>query len=126
MHEQIVTLQHALNTAGDALPTKVAEVIKAEFTAASPSTDLKKFSDEYAAKHKGDVAASIAAIKARKVLGEDKAKYEADLAGLLKADKITFEEAAGILDTLKAWGSREAEGARAAAREKWPEVTGFA
>ena len=110
------------------LPPKVQEVIKSEFTAIAPSTDLEEFNDEFLAKHKGSVPHAIAAIKMKELVDEevDQASVEKELASLLAAPGITFEDAQTILTVLRGSRSKELDGFKKKAAEKWPEVTAFA
>ncbi|KAH7357736.1 N-terminal acetyltransferase A complex subunit nat1 [Plectosphaerella cucumerina] len=124
VHERTVEFQHALKDSSASIPAKVKEVIDAEFQA--PSGDLAKFNQEYLDKNKTSPAHVLAAIKARKVLGQSLAETEEQLLALLDSEGVTFELAGTILDTLKTWRSKETAAFRSKAQGKWPGVTLFA
>jgi peptide alpha-N-acetyltransferase len=115
-----------LNSALDSLPAKVQEALKAEFTAIPASADLKKLNAEFLEKHSNSATHRIAAARAAKVLGEQRTSYEKILAEALRADSITFVDAAAVLEQLRNWRSTEVTSFQKAAHEKWPEVTLFA
>ncbi|OLN88039.1 N-alpha-acetyltransferase 16, NatA auxiliary subunit [Colletotrichum chlorophyti] len=124
VHERIVEFAHVVKPALESLPAKVQELIKSEFT--PPSADLKKYNEEFLEDNKSKPSHVVAALKTRKVLGEDRSKVESDLANVVKAPDATFELASEVYDLLKAWRSSEAENLKKAAHERWPEVTIFA
>ncbi|KAK8085516.1 TPR-like protein [Apiospora hydei] len=128
VHEHTIRFLTAIRSKMASLPPKVQEVIKSEFTAIAPSTDLEEFNDEFFAKHKGSVPHAIAAIKMKELVDEDedKASVEKQLAALLGAPEITFEDAQTILTILRGSGSKELDEFKKKAAEKWPEVTAFA
>ncbi|KAK1969652.1 tetratricopeptide [Colletotrichum sublineola] len=124
VHERVVEFAHIVRPALESLPAKVQELIKSEFT--PPAGDLKKYNEEFLANNKSKPSHIVAALKTRRVLGEDRSKTEADLANVVKAPEATFELATQVYNTLKAWRSSEAETLKKAAHERWPEVTIFA
>ncbi|KAI1872760.1 hypothetical protein JX265_004863 [Neoarthrinium moseri] len=126
VHEQLVHFRNVLNTKLASLPAKVQEVIKSEFTALDASTDLKKYNADFQAKNSNSAPHVIAAIKAKKLLGEDQSKVEKELADVLSVKGIKFEDAKEVLALLRGWRSKEVDGFKKAAAEKWPEVTAFA
>jgi N-alpha-acetyltransferase 15/16, NatA auxiliary subunit len=123
VHAQVVEFMQLLSSP-DGLPPKAVEVLKANFTA--PSTDAKKLNENFLAEHKDSPRHVLSGTRASKLMGEDRAKCEKELVGLLQAKEITFEEAGEVLETLRAWRSTEAEGFKKAAAKKWPDVTAFA
>lgn len=125
VHEQTVALRHALNKATD-LPPKVSEVLKEEFKLVDPSTDLKKYNDEFQAKHKASPSHVLAAIRAKRGLGGDRAQCDKEVTGLLDLPGATFEDAIQALEVLKSWRSSEVEAFKKAAQSKWAEVTRLA
>ena len=125
VHEQAVALRHALNQATD-LPPKAVEVLKEGFKSIDSSTDLKKYNDEFQAKNKNSPAHVLAAIRTKKMLGEDGKKCDKEVTGLLDIPSVTFTDAIDALETLKCWWSAEVEAFRKAALTKWPEVTRLA
>ena len=128
VHEHTIRFLHAIRSKLASLPPKVQEVIKSEFTAIAPSTDLEEYNDDFLAKHKGSVPHAIAAIKMKELVDEDADKVtgEKELAGLVGSSECTFEDAQAILDLLRGSRSKELEGFKKKAAEKWPEVTAFA
>ncbi|CAM1507409.1 Fc.00g070500.m01.CDS01 [Cosmosporella sp. VM-42] len=126
VHEQVVAFQHALKQASD-LDAKVLEVIKAEFDVVGPTTDLGKYNDDFLAANKDSPQHVLSAIKAKKIIGQDKAaKYEEEVLGLLNLPSVTFSDAIEALDTLKQWKSAQVDAFKKAAQAKWPEVTRLA
>ncbi|TDZ20920.1 N-alpha-acetyltransferase 16, NatA auxiliary subunit [Colletotrichum orbiculare MAFF 240422] len=124
VHERSVEFAHVLKPILESLPAKTQEVIKADFT--PPASDLKQYNEDFLAKHKSSPPHIVAALKTRRVLGDDRSKAESDLANVVKAPDATFELASQVYDQLKAWRSIEAETLKKAAHERWPEVTIFA
>ncbi|KND87518.1 N-alpha-acetyltransferase 16, NatA auxiliary subunit [Tolypocladium ophioglossoides CBS 100239] len=122
VHEQVVAFRSMLNSASDLAP-KVAEVLEAEFKAVSESESLSKYIEEFQKKHSASPRHLLSAIAAKKIVGEDKANCEKDVASLLNIDGVTFGDAVEMLKTLKSWRSTEVQGFRKAAQAKWPEVT---
>lgn len=125
MHEQTIALRHALNKATD-LPAKVAEVLKEEFKQVDASADLKKLNDEFLSQHKDSPQHVLAAIRAKRTLGEDEAKCDKEVTGILDIPGIGFEDAIVALETLKRLRSSEEATFQKAALAKWPEVTRLA
>ncbi|KAI9158847.1 N-alpha-acetyltransferase 16, NatA auxiliary subunit [Paramyrothecium foliicola] len=125
LHVQAVTFRNLLN-GNPELPPKVAEVLKGEFKAIEASQDLKQYNAEYRAKHKSNPRHVLAAIKAQKVLGEDKNACEKQLLDLTTSEGLEFTDALEILDTLKRWRSSEVEAFKKLAQSKWPAVTRLA
>lgn len=117
--------QHTLNTTSD-IPPKVLDVLKSEFAAIAPKGDLKKYNDEFLAANKDSARHVLSAIKTKKLLGQDKAKSEEEILGLLSIPSIDFYDAIEALDTLKRWKSSQVEAFKKAAQSKWPEVTRLA
>ncbi|KAI0485066.1 NMDA receptor-regulated protein 1-domain-containing protein [Xylariaceae sp. FL0804] len=126
VHEQAVRFRQILDAKLPALPSKVAEVLKSDFTSIDASTDLKKYNADFEQKYRDSAPHVISAIKVRKLLGEDSQKCEKDLSGILGLQSVDYELAAEALGQLKQWRSSEAESFTKMAREKWPEVTLFA
>ncbi|KAI4869974.1 N-terminal acetyltransferase A, auxiliary subunit [Hypoxylon rubiginosum] len=126
VHEQVVRFRLALNSKIKSLPSKVAEVLKSRFTTVDAFADLKKFNADYQEKHRDSPSHVISAIKSERLLGEDKKKSEKGLAGVLGLKAIEYEQAAEAFALLKQWRSSEVDTFKAAAHEKWPEVTAFA
>ncbi|KAF6836404.1 NMDA receptor-regulated protein 1 (tetratricopeptide) [Colletotrichum plurivorum] len=124
VHERVVEFAHVVKAVLESLPAKVQEVIKSDFT--PPAADLKKHNEEYLAKNKSSPPHIVAALKTRRVLGEDRTAVESDLANVVKAPDATFELATEVYDLLKAWSSSKTDGLKQAAHERWPEVTIFA
>ncbi|KAL7628416.1 hypothetical protein AAE478_002619 [Parahypoxylon ruwenzoriense] len=125
IHEQVVRFRQILNSKVDSLPSKVAEVLKSEFTTIDASADLKKFNADFLEKHKDSPSHVISAIKIERLLGEDKKKSEKDIAGVLDMKDAQYEQAEEVLALLRQWRSSEADAFKTAAHEKWPEVTAF-
>ena len=125
VHEQAVAFRNMLNSTPD-LPPKVSEVLKAEFKLMDASASPKKYNEDFQTKHSESTRHNVAAIKAKRILGEDRGKCEKELAGLLSLKAITFDEAAEILEMLRSWRSPEREGFQQAASAKWPESTRLA
>lgn len=122
VHEQAVAFRHTLNTASD-LPPQVAEVLKAEFTAIEPSTDLNKYNDDFLAANKDSPRHVLSAIKTKKLLGQDKAKSEEELLNVLEIPGVDFTDAIEALETLKSWRSAQLEPFKKAAQAKFADVT---
>ena len=134
VHEQVVRLRHALNSEKLAtLPAKTAEVLRAEFTAVTPTTDLKTFNADFRARHAGSAAHIISAIKTARFLAEtDDAAGDADvhakyLLTVLDIPDVQHDQAEECLGLLRQWRCvDDAEAFKGKAHEKWPEVTSFA
>ena len=125
LHSQTVALRHALNQEKE-LPAKVQEVLKEEFDLIEPSTDLKKYNQDFQAKHKASPRHVLAAIRVKRVLGEDRSKCDKEVTSLLDNSSIDFTIAIEALETLKRWKSPEEAEFKKAAQAKWPEVTRLA
>ncbi|EXK39956.1 acetyltransferase [Fusarium oxysporum f. sp. lycopersici 4287] len=125
VHEHTVAFAQLLKTATDIEP-KVLEVLKAEFKAVDPSTDLVKFNNEFLAANKGSPRHVLSAIKAQRLLGQDKAKSEEAVSGILDIPDVTYEDAVEGLQVLKGWRSSQVEAYKKAAQEKFPDVTRLA
>ncbi|KAM5354379.1 hypothetical protein ACJ41O_001028 [Fusarium nematophilum] len=125
VHEQTVAFQHLLNTATDISP-KVLEVLKAEFQAIDPSTDLVKHNEEYLVANKSSAPHVLSALKTQRLLGQDKAKSENALLGILEIPDIGFLDAIEGLELLKCWKSSQVEAFKTAAQTKFPDVTRLA
>lgn len=125
VHEQAVRFRQEVNSKLASLPSKVAEVIKTEFTAIRASTDLKKYNAEFLAKHEDSAPHVVSAIKIQKLLGEDQKTCEKGLFDVLKLGSADWEPAAEALGLLFQWRSSEVEAFKKAAEETWPEVTLF-
>ena len=123
--EQVVVFRSMLNNASDLAP-KVSEVLKSEFKAVSESASLTEYIEESRKKHSASPRHVLSAIAAKKAIGEDTAKCEKDVVDLLNMDGVTSDDALEMLETLKSWRSREAQGFKKAAQGKWPEATRFA
>ncbi|KAI2780588.1 N-terminal acetyltransferase A, auxiliary subunit [Daldinia loculata] len=126
VHEQVVRFRQALNSKLESLPPKVAEVLKTEFALLDVTADLKKYNASFQEKHKNSPPHVISAVKTERLIGEDKKKTEQDLAGVLNLKDVQHEHAEEVLAILKQWRSGEADSFKAAAHDKWPEVTVFA
>lgn len=124
VHERVVEFKSGLDVSSDALPAKVKEVIDSEFKA--PATNLAEFNETFYESNKSSPPHVLSAIKAKKTLGQDVAKLEKEVHGLLQQEGVTFELAGEALKVLKSWRSKETEEFKAAAHVKWPEVTLFA
>lgn len=122
-------MRHTLNAvaaAGTTMVPKVAEVVRAEFTAVGTTTaDLNKYNDDFYQRHGHSPLHALSAIRARRTLGHDAALCEAQLVDMLQMPELGFADALVVWDTLKAWRSSLAEPFRKDAKEKWPEVTRF-
>ncbi|KAM0488648.1 hypothetical protein ACHAP7_000690 [Fusarium lateritium] len=125
VHEQSVAFAQLLKTATDIEP-KVLEVLKAEFKAVDPSTDLAKLNDEFEAANEDSPRHVLSAIKVQKLLGQDKAKSEEAITELLSLPDITYEDAIEGLEVLKSWRSSQVEAYKKTALEKFPGVTRLA
>ncbi|KAI5862529.1 N-terminal acetyltransferase A, auxiliary subunit [Durotheca rogersii] len=125
IHEQVVRFRQALNSKIDSLPSKTVEVLKSVFTLVDSSTDLKNYNADFWEKHKDSAAHVISAIKIERFLGGDKAKTEKDIATVLDIQDVHYEQAEEALAILRQWRSSEADAFKAAAHEKWPNVTAF-
>ncbi|OHE94498.1 tetratricopeptide [Colletotrichum orchidophilum] len=124
VHERVVEFAHVVRPALESLPAKVQELIKSEFT--PPAGDLKKYNEEFLTNNKTKPTHVVAALKTRRVLGEDSAKADADLVNVVKAPDATFELATEVYNLLKGWRSSEAETLKKEAHGRWPEVSLFA
>ncbi|KAF4122363.1 N-alpha-acetyltransferase 15/16, NatA auxiliary subunit [Geosmithia morbida] len=125
VHEQKVALRDALNKATD-LPSKVAEVVKAEFKSLDPSTDLAKYNANFQSQNSKSPCHVLAAIRTKRTLGEDKAKCDKEVTAMLDLPTVEFEDAINALETLKRWGSPEIDNFKKTALAKWPDVTRLA
>ncbi|GKT99175.1 acetyltransferase [Fusarium langsethiae] len=124
VHEHTVAFAQLLKTVTDIEP-KVLEVLKAEFNAVDASTNLAKFNDEFLAANKDSPRHVLSAVKVQKLLGQDKTKSEAGVAGILDIPGATYEDAIEGLEVLKSWRSSQ-ESYKKAAQQKFPNVTRLA
>lgn len=122
VHEQAVALAHAIKNA-KGLSSKAAEVLKGELKVIDPSADLKKLNDAFQAKHKASSKHVLAAIRAKKALGEDRSKCEKEVSSVLDIPGVQFEDAIEALETLRRWRSPQEEDYKKAAQAKFPGVT---
>ena len=124
MHEQAVTFRHALDGAKDISP-KVLEILRSEFKNIEASADLKAYNQEYLTKHGSSARHSLAAIRAQRILGENRSVTDKALLELLNLKGIAFSDAIQVLNTLQNWKSPEVDNFKKVALDKWPEVTRF-
>lgn len=122
VHEQTVAFRHALNSQTD-LPSEVQQVLKEGFKSIEESVDLKKYNAEFQARHKSNPSHVLAAIRAKRNLGEDPRQCDKEITGILDIPSVSFTDAIEALETLKRWKSPEVGAFKAAALSKWPEVT---
>lgn len=122
VHEQAIALRQALKQAKEISP-KVAEIMKEEFKIVDSSADLKKVNEEFQAKHKSSPRHVLAAIRAKKILGEERSKVEKEVSSILEIASVQFEDAIEALETLREWRSTEEESFKKAAQAKFPGVT---
>lgn len=125
LHVQAVTFRNLLNSNPE-LPLKVVQVLKEEFKAIEASADLKKYNEDYQKKHRSSPLQALAAIKAKRLLGDDKTACEKELLDLASSDGVQFTHALEIFETLKKWRSSEMEAFKKLAQSKWPNVTRLA
>lgn len=118
--------RYVLNTKLDSLPSKAQEVIKAEFSTLDASTDLKKYNADFQTKHKDSAAHVIAAVKAKRHLGEDQSDVEKQLAEVIDIKDVNFKQAQEVMGLLRSWRSKEVDAFKKKAAAKWPDVTAFA
>jgi hypothetical protein len=124
VHEHTMAFAQLLKTATDIEP-KVLEVLKAEFKAVDPSTDLVKFNDEFLTVNKDSPGHFLSAVKVQKLLGQDKTKSEEGVCSILDIPSATYEDAIEGLEVLKSWRSPQ-EFYKKAAQQKFPNVTRLA
>ena len=124
VHEQTIALRHALNGATD-IPDKVAQVLKEEFTLIPASADLPKTNNDFLAKHKDSPEHVLAAIRAKKILGEDRDSTDKQVTGMLDLPTMRYEDALAALQTLQQCRSPEEDAFKKAARAKFPGATRF-
>jgi tetratricopeptide (TPR) repeat protein len=122
LHVQAVTFRNMLNSKPE-LPAKVAQVLSEEFKVIEASTDLKKYNEDHLKQHRDTPLQALAAIKAKKNLGDDKSKCEKELLDLAGGEGVKFTDAMEMLETLKKWRSSETGAFKKLAQSKWPEVT---
>ncbi|TQV93863.1 N-terminal acetyltransferase catalytic subunit [Cordyceps javanica] len=125
LHAQIVTFAKTLKAASS-LPTKVFEVLKAEFKAVDIAADLFKYNADYEAKHKDSICHILSSVKAQRVLDGSNTLSDKQLTASLNLPSTTFTDAIEVLDSLKSWNSSEAEAFQRAAHAKFPDVTRLA
>ena len=125
VHEQIVTLRNALNQTSD-VPAKLLDLLNADFKAVEPSTDLKKYNDDFLAANKDSPRHVLSAIKIKKLLGQNQTKSEEEVLKLLEIPGIEFQDAIEALETLKRWKSSQVDEFKKAAQAKFPDVTRLA
>lgn len=97
--------------------------MKEEFKIVDSSADLEKVNDEFQAKHKASPRYVLAAIRAKRTLGEDRSKCEKEVSSVLDIAGVQFEDAIDALETLQRWKSPEEENFKKAAQAKFPGVT---
>lgn len=125
LHAQIVAFAKALKSASG-LPPKVTEVLKSEFKAVDPATDLTKYNAEFEAKHKSSIRHILSSVAAQRVLDGNKGSTDKQLTAALDLPSTNFEDAIVVLDVLKGWKSGETEAFQKAAHAKFPEATRLA
>jgi N-alpha-acetyltransferase 15/16, NatA auxiliary subunit len=126
VHRQAIELRHALARDHTSLPANVQQVIKSEFTAIAPETDLKKLNANFKAKHSQSSAHLLAALRVDHVLGADAAESEKAATDIIDARAISLEEALEVYGVLQRLRGANVAGFKAKARSKWPEATVFA
>ena len=125
VHQHAVALRHSLGPVLETLSSKVQEVLNAEFTAVSPSADLKKSNLDFRAQHSGSAPHTLAALRVDRLLGVDRAKCEQGAVEILKSEDSTIDDASSVLETLKEWGA-DLGGFKTLAQKRWPHATSFA
>lgn len=125
VHERAISFRVFLDKSPE-MPAKVSEVLRSEFNIISADADLGAYNDGYRNKHKDSMPHVVASVRAKRTLGEDPNRCDKELVSLFPLDKITFEQAVDLIETLRRWRSAEAEAIRKAAHAKWPEVTRLA
>ena len=126
VHERTVQFQHAVAPELGSLPATTAEVLKSEFPALKEGGDLNEFNDEFVAANKASPRHWHAGIRARRMLGGDKAECEERLVKLAGMEGLELEDALEVLGTLREWKSGRADAFKEVARKRWPEASGFA
>ena len=101
-------------------------MLQDSFQLIEASQDLKSFNDAFAKKHSDSPLHRLAAIKAKNLLGGDRASLEKEVTELLSLSSIDYTDAIQGLETLKRWRSSEVEGYKKAAQAKFPDVTRLA
>ncbi|KAI9732470.1 MAG: hypothetical protein M1818_007508 [Claussenomyces sp. TS43310] len=126
VHEHAIRFSQALAAAGDALPPKVAEVIKAEFTLIPASASPAKLNDDFLAAHPDSPQHILAAGRVHKLLsGRTEEGEGAGFLTMLDLPTVAREDGAEALALLRTWRSGQAEAFRERAAVKWPEATAF-
>ncbi|KAG9253497.1 NMDA receptor-regulated protein 1-domain-containing protein [Emericellopsis atlantica] len=124
VHEQTIALRHALNGATD-VPDKVAQVLKEEFNLIPASANLQETNDHFLAQHKDSPEHVLAAIRAKKILGEDRKSTDKQVIEMLDLPKTRYNDAISALQTLQQWRSPEEDAFKKAAQAKFPGATRF-
>ncbi|KAL0260794.1 hypothetical protein SLS55_004485 [Diplodia seriata] len=130
LHHQTVRFKHTLNTLpeGEKLEGPVKAVIDSSFTIIPSGTSPAAFNAAYLKKHSNSAAHMLAGYKARFALDPKKSGIanEIEALRLLSKDGVTFtlEDARGMRDSLREWGSEEDVLKRfeEEASKKWPEA----
>ena len=124
VHQQTIALRQSLGSVLGSLPPKVQEVLKNEFTAISPSADLRKLNLEFRTQNSLNALHALAALRVDRLLGADKAKCQQAAVDIVKQHETTLEDAQVVLDALKEWDA-EPGPLKSVARERWPEASVF-
>lgn len=130
LHQQTVRFKHTLNTLpeGEKLEAPVKAVIDSSFTIIPAGTSPAAFNAAYLKKHATSAAHMLAGFKARYALDPKKSGIanEIEALRLLSKDDVHFEleDARGMRDALREWGSEEDVLKRfeEEAGKKWPEA----
>ncbi|UNI19221.1 hypothetical protein JDV02_005420 [Purpureocillium takamizusanense] len=125
VYEQAVAFRSLLNSSPDLAP-KVAQVLKAQFTAVGESTSLSKYIEQFEAEHKASPRHALSAIAARRSIGEDKHKCDKRVVDLLSMEGVSSSDAVEMLERLESWRSPAVANFKSAAQAKWPGVTRLA
>ena len=105
---------------------KVAEVLRTQFKAADQSTSVDQYIERFEAANKGSPRHALSAIAARRMAGQDGAKCDQSVMGLLDVQGASFEDAVEMLRALRSWRSPAVAEFKKAAQAKWPGVTRLA
>ena len=100
-------------------------MLKEEFNLIPASANLQETNDHFLAQHKDSPEHVLAAIRTKKILGEDRKSTDKQVIEMLDLPKVRYSDAISALQTLQQWRSPEEDAFKKAAQAKFPGATRF-
>ncbi|EEQ85612.1 acetyltransferase [Blastomyces dermatitidis ER-3] len=129
LHIQLARFRKTIDTLSEPLPSRVSEVITADFDPLLPKTqDLTSWNESFLSAHKSSAAHVQAALSVRQLLNPDsKSQGEQELLSTVDLETTSLEVALAGLHLLDDWhSSQDAKSAYISqAQKKWVEASIF-